>query len=222
MSKNNLMNDDDATEIRSADLTEADPNNLLKTGASAQAPPQMNMASPGVTVNAFNVAGGAGTFGSAMGGSVSGVGVGAPSQLLGNTPTRKRTHSQRSFDNANFGVASQSNQGRSGAIATGASNNVGFAVNLAAEDQYFVPLYGWPLFEQYHKLFKQGVKDLGQNVHGHRGFLVECNKHKDIVCGACGGYGHHSKVCPTLVRLRKITQGCSVAQRLLGRALDAS
>ena len=47
-------------------------------------------------------------------------------------------------------------------------------------------------------------------------------KHKDIICAACGGYGHHSKMCPTLGRLRKVAISSPLSARLLTRSLDAS
>lgn len=106
--------------------------------------------------------------------------------------------------------------------AARAQNQGGLRPFHLDEDQFFVPLNGWPLFDIYRDLFFAKVNDAGDLIYAHRGFLIECGKHKEIVCAACGGFGHHSRVCPTLVRLRKVALGNTLSQRLLGKALDAA
>lgn len=110
-----------------------------------------------------------------------------------------------------------------GGRAAQASNSPG--VMLRRDDQteaLFVPLEGWPLFDVYREHYEREAGTVGDLVHGLRNFLIECAKHKDIICAACGGYGHHSKMCPTLGRLRKVAISSPLSARLLTRSLDAS
>ena len=70
------------------------------------------------------------------------------------------------------------------------------------EQDYFELLMGWPLFRSIRKAFDDRDVHPGLLIHGFRGFLVEAGRHKKIICACCGGFGHTSKKCPTLPRLR--------------------
>ena len=89
------------------------------------------------------------------------------------------------------------------------------------EQTMFRGLRDWPLFKSYEQHYRNDVENPGALIHGLLAFLVECRNFKEIRCACCHGHGHHSKVCPSLGRLRKVATGHTLAQRLLTKALDS-
>ena len=129
----------------------------------------------------------AGTFGSDIGASRAGGSFVNPPRLLlqGNT-TRKRTHSQRSASPApsdgNFTSGpAQILRVQRQFPRPPAPRPLNPPINRPdpnQEDQFFAPLAGWPLFELYHERFYSGAVSVNDNIYAHRGFLIECAKHK--------------------------------------------
>jgi len=80
----------------------------------------------------------------------------------------------------------------------------------AGEDSYYGydelldDLTDWPVFVHYAKAMEIAPALSSSWIHANKAFLCEAKRQLGIQCACCEGFGHTSRKCPTLKRLRSV------------------
>lgn len=71
-----------------------------------------------------------------------------------------------------------------------------------AYDEILEDLKTWPVFQHYAAAMETTPAVNSSWVYANKAFLLEAKRQLQVQCACCEGFGHTSRKCPTLKRLR--------------------